>query len=118
MKRLRKLTWLGVGLMVLALSLALYSSIAALDYFTLYQMAYYLSIFGVVLMAFAGFISRPRFFWLVAIVVGIAYIASLYGWLGDNDAGFTGVIMVLIPGLVSIMLGVLINRTSGRRKKA
>lgn len=107
---------MGAGLLVLGIALSFYSSIAALDYTTLYQVAYYLAIIGVIMMGLTGFIARPRLFWLVSIVLGIAYIASFYGWLGNNNAGFTGVIMVLVPGFASIILGVLISRTSGKRK--
>ena len=116
MKKLRNFTWLGVGLVALASALALYSSINGSESLN-YNIAWILAIFGTILVAIAGFISRPRFFWLVAIVIGIAYIASLYGWLGDNSAGFIGLIMVTMPGIVCIILGVLIKRTSGNKKK-
>ena len=104
-----------MGLVALASALALYSSINESESLN-YNIAWILAIFGTILVAIAGFISRPRFFWLVAIVIGIAYIASLYGWLGDNMAGLIGFVMVLMPGAVCIILGILIKRTSGGGK--
>jgi len=122
MKRLRIIAWLGVGLVVLGLPLSFYSSVLMtrgdLDSTNGYWIAYMLAIFGVVLLVVGGIITRPRFLWIAAIIAGIAYIASLYGWLGDNEAGLTGVIMVILPGLIYILLGLLIRRFSRKRKKA
>ena len=115
MKKIRTFAWLGVGLVALASALALYSSIKELESIR-YNMAWILAIFGTILVVVAGFISRLRFFWLAAIAIGIAYIASLYGWLGDNTAGFMGVVMVTLPGVLCIIIGVLIKRTSGGRR--
>ena len=115
MKKIRTFAWLGVVLMMLASALALYFSINEADPES-YYMVWILSIFGTIMLAFAGFISRPRFFWLAAVAIGIAYIASLYGWLGDNTAGFMGLVMVTMPGVICIITGVLIKRTSGGRK--
>jgi len=121
MKRLRTIAWLGVGMVVLGLPLSFYSSVLMtreeLGSNNGYWIAYMLAIFGVVLLVIGGIITRPRFLWLAAIVAGIAYIVSLYGWLGNNDAGITGVIMVTLPGLVYIILGLLIRRFSRKRKK-
>ncbi len=102
--------------MVLASALSLYYSINAADPES-YYITWILSIIGAVMLAFAGFISRPRFFWMMAIAVGIFYIASLYGWLADNSAGFMGLVMVTLPGVVCIITGVLIKRTSAGKKK-
>ncbi len=117
MKKIKTFAWLGVGLVALASTLALYNSISGADSMTGYYMAWILSIVGTIAVVLAGFISRPRFFWLAAIAVGVLYIASLYGWLADNTAGFMGVIMVTMPGVVCIILGVLIKRTSASKKK-
>ena len=121
MRRLRTIAWLGVGMVVLGLPLSFYSSVLLtneeLGSTNGYWIAYILAIFGVVLLVVGGIITRPRFLWIAAIIAGIAYIASLYGWLGNNDAGFMGVVMVTLPGLAYIILGLLIRRFSRKRKK-
>jgi len=114
-KKIKTFAWLGVGLMVLASALALYSSINAAEPES-YYMAWILSVVGTVMLVLTGFISRPRFFWLAAIIIGIAYIASLYGWLTDNTAGFMGLVMVTLPGVLCIIIGVLIKRTSASKR--
>ena len=114
MKKIRTFAWLGVGLVALASALALYNSISGADSMTGYYMAWILSIFGTIALVLAGFVSRPRLFWLAAVITGIAYIASLYGWLGDNDAGFIGVVMVTMPGTICIVSGIVIRRLSGK----
>jgi len=116
MKEIKTFAWLGVGLVALASALALYNSISGADSMTGYYMAWVISILGTIIVMFAGFISRPRFFWLVAVATGIFYTASLYGWLVDNTAGFTGVVMVTLPGVLCITTGVLIKRTSSGKK--
>lgn len=121
-KKLRILAWLGVGLVLLGLPISFYSSVLLTNNGLYsnngYQIAHILAIIGVIMMALGGIITRPRLLWLVSIITGIAYIASLYGWLGNNDADFTSVTMVLIPGLVCIILGVLIRRLSSTGKRA
>jgi len=113
--------WLGVGLVLVGLPISFYSSVLLTNNELYsnngYWIAYILAIIGVIMMVLGGIITRPRLLWLVSIVIGVAYIASLYGWLGNNDADFTGVTMVLIPGLVCIILGLLIRRLSGKRNK-
>lgn len=121
-RKLKIVAWLGVGMVVIGLPLSFYSSSLMVDGDLYsnngYQIAYYLAMAGVVLMALGGIITRPRFFWPVSILVGIAYIASLYGWLGDTDAGFTSMAMVLIPGLGCILLGIFVRRFTANRNKA
>lgn len=36
---------------------------------------------GTVLALIGGFIARPKYFWIGAIVVGAAYVASFYGYV-------------------------------------
>ena len=116
MKKIRTFAWLGVGLVASGSALAFYSSISGADSMTGYYMAWILSIFGTIALILAGIISRPRFFWLAAIMIGIFYIASLYGWMGNNTAGFIGVVMVTMPGTVCIITGTLIKRIASRSK--
>jgi hypothetical protein len=116
LKKIRTFAWMGVGLVVLASAVALYTSISGTDSMTAYYMAWILAIFGTITLVLAGFVSRPRLFWLAAVAIGIFYIASLFGWLADNTAGFMGVVMVTLPGVVCIIIGVLIKRTSVGKK--
>ena len=113
---------MGVGLVATGLPFAFYSS-SLLTNDELYsnngyRIAYILSIIGVIMMSLGGVITRPRFLWQVSIITGIVYIASLYGWLLNGDADFMGVVMVLLPGLVCIILGLMLRRIPGKRKKA
>lgn len=67
---------------------------------------------GTSLALIGGFISRPRYFWIGTLVVGIAYIASFYGYF----CGYTielevkfipGLFVMLLPGLACIIAGIV-----------
>jgi len=67
--------------------------------------------FGTLLALIGGFISRPRYFWIGAIVVGIAYIASFYGYAFDFEAKFIlGLFVGLLPGLACIATGIVMRK--------
>lgn len=121
-KKLRISAWLGIALVAIGLPFSFYSS-SLLNNGSLYsnngfQIAYILAMVGVIMMFLGGIFTRPRLLWLVSIIIGIAYIASLYGWVVNGDAGFMDMIMVLLPGLICIILGLFLHRLSAKRKKA
>jgi len=86
---------------------------------------------GVVLLLIGGFLSRWRYWWIVALVMGIAYVAASIPGLCANEAREAGRcaeyqlaykidyriwIMVLLPGLVCIVGGILMRWLSVRRR--
>jgi len=69
---------------------------------------------GTLLALIGGFISRPRYFWIGTLVVGVAYIASFYGYFFgytlELEAKFIpGLLVMLLPGLVCIAAGMIIR---------
>lgn len=69
---------------------------------------------GTLLALIGGFISRPRYFWIGTLVVGIAYIVSFYGYFFgytvELGAKFIpGLLVMLLPGLACIVAGIVIR---------
>jgi len=69
---------------------------------------------GTLLALIGGFISRPRYLWIGALVVGIAYIASFYGYFYgytvELEVKFIpGLLVMLLPGLACITTGIIIR---------
>jgi len=70
---------------------------------------------GTILALIGGFIARPKYFWIGAIVVGVAYIASFYGYAVDFKLYMLGGILVmLLPGLACIVAGIIIRKLDKR----
>jgi 4-amino-4-deoxy-L-arabinose transferase-like glycosyltransferase len=69
---------------------------------------------GTVLALIGRFISRPDKFWIALIVVGIAYIASFYGFFADPREGgikfISASIVMSLPGIVCIIGGIIISK--------
>ena len=84
---------------------------------------------GVVLLLIGGFLSRWRYWWIVALVMGVAYVAAsipgLYGMEArryaeyqlEHAISYGTWIMVLLPGLACIIGGVVMQRLSHRVTK-
>lgn len=86
---------------------------------------------GVVLLLIGGFLSRWRYWWIVALVMGAAYILASIPGLYANEAreaarctecqleyriDYRLLIMVLSPGLVCIIGGIIMKWLLGRRR--
>lgn len=72
---------------------------------------------GTILALVGGFIARPKYFWIGAIVVGVAYIASFYGYVFDVDFEtkvILGLSVMLLPGLACIAAGIVIRKLNKR----
>jgi len=70
---------------------------------------------GTLLALIGGFIARPKYFWIGAIVVGVAYIASFYGYVVDFETKFIlGLFVMLLPGLACIAAGIVIRKLNKR----
>jgi hypothetical protein len=72
-------------------------------------------VIGTLLALIGGFIARPKYFWIGAIVVGVAYIASFYGYVVDFETKFIlGLFVMLLPGLACIVAGIIIRKLDKR----
>ncbi|MDH5695825.1 MAG: hypothetical protein OEZ00_04370 [Dehalococcoidia bacterium] len=81
---------------------------------------------GALLLLIGGFLSKWRYWWIVALVMGVAYIATSIPGLYRMEAGEAGyaidyrlcimVFMVLLPGLACIIGGILMRWLSHRVK--
>ena len=86
---------------------------------------------GVVLLLIGGFLSRWRYWWIVALVMGVAYVSASIPGLYAMEAREAGRyaesqleyaidyrlwIMVLLPGLVCIIGGIVMQWLSRRRR--
>lgn len=85
-----------------------------------YVVAAGVSVIGTLLALIGRFIARPKYFWIGLIVVGVAYVASFYGYVVDFEAKFIpGLFMMLLPGVVCIAAGIVIwklhKRAQGRQ---
>ena len=70
---------------------------------------------GTLLALIGGFIARPKYFWIGAIVVGVAYIASFYGYVVDFETKFIlGLFVMLLPGLACIAASIVIRKLNKR----
>jgi len=72
-------------------------------------------VIGTLLALIGGFIARPKYLWIGAIVVGVAYIASFYGYVVNFETKFTlGLFVMLLPGLACIAAGIVIRKLNER----
>ena len=86
---------------------------------------------GVVLLLIGGFLSKWRYWWIVALFIGIAYVSASIPGLYAMEARESGRcaefqleykvnyyiwIMVFLPGLVCIIGGIFMKWLSGRCK--
>jgi hypothetical protein len=91
----------------------------------------WISALGVVLLLIGGFLSRWRYWWIVALVMGVAYISASIPGLYANEAFEAGRcaeyqleykieyliwIMVLLPGLACIIGGIVMKWLLGRHR--
>jgi len=122
MKTLLKiLAWLGLLIIALGLTLSFSSSSTWVNTGQLgsgvgYFAAMCLGALGAILAFIGGFITRPKYFWLGSIVVGVAYIASFYGYVFNFEPHMLGgVLLEVLPGLACIAAGIVILSLSKLR---
>ena len=118
-KFLRILAWFGLLLIIPGLLLSyssswvMISSPGQLGSAVGYVVTAGVGIIGTVLALIGGFIARPKYFWIGAIVVGTAYVASFYGYVADFKLNMLGgIITMLLPGLACIVAGIAIRKLS------
>lgn len=114
------LAWFGLALIVPGLLLSYSSSWTWISTGQLgsgvgYVVTACVGVIGTLLALIGGFITRPKYFWIGAIVVGVAYIASFYGYVVDFETKFIlGLFVMLLPGLVCIAAGIVIRKLNKR----
>ena len=123
---LKTLAWFGLLLIALGLPLSFSSSWTEVSTGTLGSGAGYfvemcVGAVGALLALIGGFIARPKYFWLGALVIGIAYISSFYGlFMGlDEPHMYWWLFVALLPGLACVVAGTVIKvlnkRTQSRQ---
>ena len=79
-----------------------------------YYLEWLACIVGTILALLGNFITKWKYFWIGAIIVGFVYISSFYGAiLKDTVLAF----ILLLPGIVLIIGGILLRITWLRTTK-
>jgi hypothetical protein len=113
---LKILAWVGLLLIVLGVLLSFSSSSTWITTGQLgsgvgFFVTFCVGSFGTLLALLGGLIARPKYFWVGAIIVGIVYLSSFYGYLADWEPRYLpGVIVMLLPGAICVGLGSVLFR--------
>ena len=118
LKVLKVVAWTGVGIIALGTPLAYSSSESLMNIgprgagVAWWGFTWILGGIGTVLLLAGGFIARPRYLWIGAVVIGLVYISSFYGFILYSPEGYetTALIPVLSPGLACIIGGIVMQR--------
>ena len=122
--RLKIAAWVAVGIILLGTPLAFSYSKSLISIgprgvgVAWWGFTWILGGIGTVILLVTGFISKPRFLAVGAVVVGLIYISSFYGLILhslQNDT-IPGSIPVLLPGLACIIGGIVMQRLSRGQK--
>ena len=115
---LKFLSWIGLLIILIGLvfsyssSWVLLTSPLGLGSGVGYVMTALVGTIGASLALTGGFIARPRYFWIGTLVVGIAYVASFYGYAVEFEPRFIpGILVMLLPGLACIIAGIIIRKS-------
>jgi hypothetical protein len=113
--------WFGLVLIALGLPLSFSSSSTWINTGQLgsgigYWLSWLLAVAGVLLIIIGGIITRPRFLWIGAILVGSIYIASFYGWIAKESEPI--LFLILLPGIVCIVGGGIIQILGKRSRES
>jgi hypothetical protein len=117
MKVLRVVAWVGIGVMVGALTFAFYVCISppkvSEGWVLLMVFATIPGILGTLLVLIGGFVSKPRYLWIASIIVGTLFISSFYR---SAHHGLLTYILFTSPGLVCIIGGIVMGWLSRKGK--
>ena len=117
MKVLKVVAWVGIGVMVGALTFAFFVCISppmvSEGWALLVAFATLPGILGVLLVLIGGFVSKPRYLWVASIIVGALFVSSFYC---SAHHGLLSFILFTSPGLVCIIGGVAMGWLLHRRK--
>jgi FtsH-binding integral membrane protein len=112
------LAWYGLLLIASSLFLSFSSSRIWIDTEQLYSAAGYMVTFivsaeGTLFALVGGFILRTKYLWMGNIAVGLVYISSFYGYFVNYEPyNLSSVSVMLLPGVICIISGVVIWRLS------
>jgi phosphatidylglycerophosphate synthase len=123
---LKSLAWIGIALFAFGLSLSFYTSwIIAMDPHSVgvswgHMFGLLFGVLGLIFMLIGGLLSKPRYLWLVSIIVGLLYFVSFFSIyqelptrIRDNQIGtlFADLAISILPGLVAICEGIWLRIT-------
>ena len=117
MKVLKVVAWVGIGVMVGALTFAFFVCISppmvSEGWVLLVAFATLPGILGVLLVLIGGFVSKPRYLWIASIIVGALFVSSFYC---SAHHGLLTLVLFTSPGLVCIIGGIVMGWLSHRGK--
>jgi len=117
MKVLKVVAWVGIGIMVGALTFAFFVCIsppkASEGWVLLVAFATLPGILGTLLVLIGGFVSKPRYLWIASIIVGALFVSSFYC---SAHHGLLTFVLFTSPGLVCIIGGIVMGWLSRRVK--
>lgn len=122
---LKVAAWVGVGIIALGTPLAFSCSESLTSIgprgagVAWWGFTWILGGIGTVLLLVGGFIAKPRFLPLGAIVIGLVYVSSFYGFIlySLENGTILDFIPVLSPGLACIIGGIVMWRLSRMSSK-
>ena len=117
MKVLKDVAWVGIGIMVGALTFAFFVCISppmvSEGWVLLVAFATLPGILGVLMVLIGGFVSKPRYLWIASIIVGALFVSSFYC---SAHHGLLTFVLFTSPGLVCIVGGMVMGWLSHRGK--
>ena len=104
------LPWIGLLLLAISLPLSFSSSYTAVNTGELgsgagYAVTSIAGIIAVILVLIGWIVAKPRYLWLGALVAGILYIASFYGYYVEPKIDAWKIILALLPGILLVIEG-------------
>lgn len=125
--------WFGLAITVLATLPAFSSSdtwvrTGQLGAGVGYGITFFIGILGFALALIGGFIAKPKYLWLGAIIVGMLYIVSFYGFIipspssvpvpNGHKLALSVFLLDSVPGMVAIIAGVILLAKTNQKAPA
>ena len=117
---LKILAWFGLLIVVPGLILSFSSSLTWITKGQLgsgvgFFVTFCIGSFGALLALVGGFIGRPKHLWAGALIVGIVYLLSFYGYFAYWELSrLPGVALMLSPGIIFAVSGLILYRLDKR----
>jgi len=115
------LAWFGLFLTVLSLPLSFSSSYTKISTGELgtgvgYAITGLATTIALVLVFIAGIAARPKYLWLGAVVVGLLYIVSFYGYYIKPNLEWWKILVALLSGILLLGEGLLLKVVEQRKR--